>query len=49
LANILPIIAVSGIISLAGQYQIELFLIGIVFNIAGIVYIGLKIIQFRQM
>ncbi|MDP2946382.1 MAG: hypothetical protein Q8N61_02955, partial [bacterium] len=48
LANILPIIAVSGIVSLIGQYQIELFWIGLAFNATGIVYIGRKIIKFEQ-
>ena len=48
LANILPIIAVSGIVSLIGQYQIELFWIGFVFNVVGIIYIGRKVIKFEQ-
>ncbi len=48
LVNILPIIAVSGVVSLVGQYQIELFWVGLAFNIAGIIYIGRKIIKFKQ-
>lgn len=48
LANILPIIGVAGFISIIGQYQIELFWIGIGFNVAGIVYISRKVFIFYQ-
>lgn len=47
LANILPIVGAMGVISLIGQYQIELFWVGLVFNIAGIAYIGRKVIIFH--
>lgn len=43
LANILPIIGVAGIVSLVGQYQVELFWIGILFNALSIAYIANKI------
>ncbi len=49
LANILPFIAVTGIISLISQYQIELFWIGLVFNLVGIVYITRKVIKFHNL
>lgn len=49
LANILPIIGTAGIISIIGQYQTEIFWIGLAFNIAGIVYISRKVIQFYQL
>lgn len=49
LANILPIIGVSGIVGLAGQYQIELFWLGLVLNIFGIIYIVRKIIIVRRL
>lgn len=45
LVNILPIIAVSGIVSLVGQYQIEFFWIGLAFNLTGVLYIGNKIFK----
>lgn len=44
LANILPIIGATGIISLIGQYQVEFFWIGLAFNVGGIVYIVSKVI-----
>lgn len=40
LANILPVIGISGMIALMGQYQIELFWIGLAANAVGIVYMG---------
>ncbi|MBI4136267.1 MAG: hypothetical protein HY481_01835 [Candidatus Vogelbacteria bacterium] len=48
LVNILPVIATAGVISLIGQYQIELFWIGLAFNLAGIGYITKQIIKFRR-
>ena len=42
LVNILPILGVTGFVSIISQYQIKLFWIGIVFNIAGIIYIARK-------
>lgn len=39
LANILPIVGIGGFISLVAQYQIQLFWLGIVFNLAGIIFI----------
>ena len=47
-ANILPIIGVAGVVSIIGQYQIELFWFGLLFNVAGIVYIARKIVIFRK-
>jgi len=46
LANILPIIGIAGFLSVVGQYQIELFWVGLVFNAAGIIYIGGKLKKF---
>ena len=48
LANILSILGITGFVSIVSQYQIELFWIGIAFNIAGIVYIARKVIIFHQ-
>lgn len=39
--------ASAGVVSLIGQYQVELFFVGLAFNIAGIIYIGQKIIKFK--
>ena len=48
LANILPVIGATGIISVIGQYQVEFFWVGLAFNLAGIVYIGRKVIKFHR-
>lgn len=46
LANILPILGVTGFLAVVGQYQIELFWLGLVSNVAGIIYIGSKLKKF---
>ena len=46
LVNILPVIGVTGIIIIIGQYQIEFFWVGLIFNLVGIVYIARKIFNF---
>jgi len=38
LANLLPILGVAGIVTFITQYQIQLFWVGIVFNIVGVAY-----------
>ena len=43
LANILPILGIGGFITLVAQYQIQLFWVGIVFNLAGIIYMAKRI------
>lgn len=43
LVNILPVIGIIGVVSFISQYQIELFWVGLIFNIAGIIYITRKI------
>lgn len=45
LANIAPVIGAAGLVTFAGQYQVELFWVGLAFNASGIVYIGSKVIQ----
>jgi len=49
LANIVPILGIAGALSIVGQYQTELFWVGLIFNLAGIVYIGNKVIRFRKL
>lgn len=44
LANLLPIVGAAGLATLATQYQIELFWVGLAFNAAGLAYIGNKAI-----
>ena len=48
LANILPVLAVSGVATFVGQYQVELFLVGLLFNLTGIVFIGSRIYKFEK-
>ncbi|MBI2097606.1 MAG: hypothetical protein HYT46_01580 [Candidatus Vogelbacteria bacterium] len=48
LTNVLPVIATAGVISLIGQYQIELFWLGLALNLAGLGYIIRQIIKFRR-
>ncbi len=49
LVNILPVIGATGIISIIGQYQIQLFWLGLIFNLAGIIYIYRKVIKFSYL
>ncbi|MBI2632804.1 MAG: hypothetical protein HYW78_00225 [Parcubacteria group bacterium] len=49
LANLIPIIGIAGTIALIAQYQIELFWVGIAFNVFGIMYSVRKIILFLRM
>ncbi|KKU11885.1 MAG: hypothetical protein UX17_C0065G0002 [Parcubacteria group bacterium GW2011_GWC2_45_7] len=48
LVNILPILGVTGLVSLVGQYQIQLFWVGLLSNIAGIAYITGKLLKSRM-
>src|SRR5665811_950681 len=45
LANILPVIGAAGAVTLVAQYQVELFWVGLAFNLAGISFIGSRIIS----
>ena len=48
LVNILPVLGATGVIALIAQYQTQLFWIGLLFNIGGVVYVGRKVIQARR-
>lgn len=48
LVNILPVIGITGIVSFVGQYQIQLFWVGLSFNVGGIIYIARKVIIFHH-
>ncbi len=48
LVNILPVLGITGLVSVVGQYQVEFFWVGLVINVLGITYIGRKIIAFRS-
>lgn len=47
LVNLLPILGVTGIITLISTYQIQLFWVGIAFNLAGIIYMVSKVYKLR--
>lgn len=48
LANIVPILGIAGFLTVVAQYQVQLFWIGLAFNLAGILYISNKIIKFHK-
>lgn len=48
LVNILPVLGVSAFASFVGAYQIQLFWVGIAFNLAGIAYMANKVVKFKQ-
>ena len=48
LANILPIVGISGLVAFVAQYQLEFFWVGIVFNLTGIIFIAYRIRKFLQ-
>jgi Cu+-exporting ATPase len=45
LVNILPVVGVTGFLTVVAEYQIELFWVGLVFNAAGILYILPKVVN----
>jgi Cu+-exporting ATPase len=48
LANVVPVLGATGLVALVAQYQTELFWAGLLFNAAGVVYIGRKAVQATQ-
>lgn len=48
LANILPVIGISGVAGFAGQYQTRIFWVGLAFNLAGMIFISSRIIKFHK-
>ena len=47
LVNVLPILGATGIATIAAQYQIEFFWLGLALNVAGIVFIARRITKFN--
>lgn len=45
LANVLPVLGATGLVSLVAQYQTELFWIGLTFNAAGGAFVGSRVLQ----
>lgn len=48
LTNILPILGIAGTLAIIAQYQVEIFWIGLAFNIFGIWFIANKVIKFKK-
>lgn len=48
LINIIPILGISGTFMFITSYQVEIFWIGLFFNISGILFISNKIIKFKK-
>lgn len=48
LVNLLPVLGVVGLATFVMQYQIELFWVGLLLDIGGIVYIGSRIAKFNK-
>jgi len=48
LTNILPVVGAAGAIALVAQYQVELFWFGLASNLAGIVYMGNRVVRFTR-
>lgn len=45
LANVAPVLGATGLVTFASQFQVELFWVGLLFNLAGILYIGDKVLK----
>ncbi len=45
LANVIPVLSATGLIGLVAHYQIELFWLGLAFNLVGVLYITSKLVQ----
>jgi Cu+-exporting ATPase len=45
LANVVPMLGATGVVALVGQYQVQLFWVGLTFNLAGVLYISSKVLQ----
>ena len=48
LVNILPILGAVGIITVISSYQVQLFWIGLIFNLTGIIYMANKVYKFSK-
>jgi P-type Cu+ transporter len=48
LVNLLPILGTVGIITIITQYQVQLFWVGLVFNVVGILYMLKGVIKYTR-
>ena len=47
LVNLVPVLGVTGLVTFAAQYQVTLFWVGTLFNVAGIAYITNRIFKLK--
>ncbi|NMF87756.1 hypothetical protein [Aromatoleum petrolei] len=45
LANAAPVLGATGLVAFAAQFQTELFWVGLLFNAAGVVFVGTKLMK----
>ena len=45
LTNVAPVLGATGLVAFAAQFQVELFWAGLLFNLAGIAYVGNKLLN----
>jgi Cu+-exporting ATPase len=45
LTNVAPVLGATGLVAFAAQFQVELFWVGLLFNAAGIAYVGTKLFK----
>lgn len=45
LANVAPVLGATGLVAFAAQFQVEFFWLGLLFNLAGIAYVGNKLFK----
>ena len=45
LTNVAPVLGATGLVAFAAQFQVELFWVGLLFNLAGIAYVGNKLFE----
>lgn len=45
LVNVAPVLGATGLVAIAAQFQVELFWVGLLFNLAGIAYVGIRLYQ----
>ncbi len=48
LVNLLPIIGITGLVTIVSQYQVQLFYVGLAFNFLGIVYMLKRLNNFLK-
>lgn len=48
LANILPILGITGFVTIVTQYQVQLFWVGLAANLAGILYMSNRVIRYTK-